>query len=227
MPRPTPFALVFEPVAQTTFPPIRSALDRARQDPHDRDSFLMLREVVTLLRDLRPEEGLGEGMDQLAALVHHAYLFWAAGSLTVAVPLGRLEQLLDERVLSGSDHRGVPPYYVQMPERRIWADVVPGRPHEPLDGCFVHLDSDGTGLRVLGVFGVHAERPGFSVVEAMGPRSLVLARVDGSRLFAPTLPGGAAAHLFSLAGAEELLELGWRTQEMAAGSSMEAALWKA
>ena len=39
----------------------------------------MDREVVTLLRDLRPEEGLGEAMDQMVALVHHAYLTWAAG----------------------------------------------------------------------------------------------------------------------------------------------------
>ena len=34
---------------------------------------------VSLVRELRPEDGIGDGMDQLVALVHHAYLFWAGG----------------------------------------------------------------------------------------------------------------------------------------------------
>lgn len=218
MSRPTPFELVFQPLAPTTFPPIRSALDQARQDPRDRDGFLMLREVVTLLRDLRPDDGLGEGMDQLAALVHHAYLFWATGSLTVEVSPRQLEHLLGDQAAQDGD-RELPPYYVQIPERRVWAEAIPGRPPEPLDGCFVYRDSNQTELRVLGVFGVYGDRPGFSVVEAMGARPHALARGDGSRLFTPTLPGGAAAHLYSLEGAEELLELGWRTYERGAGSS--------
>jgi hypothetical protein len=80
-------------------------------------------------------------------------------------------------------------------------------------------------LRVLGVFGIHPERQGFSVVEATGERPLLLRRADGSDLFAPTLPGGKAAGLFSLTGEEELLELGWRIQlgagsrELGAGAS--------
>jgi hypothetical protein len=219
MSRPTPFELVFEPVASTTFPPIRSALDQARQNPRDRDGFLMLREVLSLVRDLRPEEGLGEGIDQLAALVHHAYLFWAAGSSIVAVSAPQLEALLGDAVRARSDHAELPPCYVQMPEHRVWAEVIPERPPEPLDGCFVYRDADQKNLRVLGIFGIHGDRPGFSVVEAIGSRSLDLARGDGSLLFASTLPGGAAAQLFSLTGVEELLELGWRTYELGAGSS--------
>ena len=78
MPRPTPFDLVFSQSAQDVFPDITAGSDQAGHEPRDRDRFLMLREVVTLLRELRPEEGLGEGIDQLAALVHHAYLFWEA-----------------------------------------------------------------------------------------------------------------------------------------------------
>ena len=46
-----------------------------------------------------------------------------------------------------------------------------------------------------------------------------LARDDGSPLFAPTLPGGKAAGLHSIAGEEELLELGWRTRSTAAGTA--------
>jgi hypothetical protein len=104
-----------------------------------------------------------------------------------------------------------------MPEHRIWAEVIPGQPSEPLDGCFVHSSLDGT-LRVLGVFGIHRDREGFSVVEAAGPRPVGLARVDGSQLFEPTLPGGRAAGLLSISGMEELLELGWRIIQLGAGS---------
>ncbi len=98
-----------------------------------------------------------------------------------------------------------------MPVHRIWAEVIAGQPPEPLDGCFVHVGPQGS-LRVLGVFGIHPERQGFSVVEATGERPLLLGRADGSDLFAPTLPGGKAAGLFSVTGEEELLELGWRIE---------------
>src|ERR687890_1700225 len=92
--RPTPFDLVFETAAQTTFPGIRSALQASGQDPRNRDAFLMLRDVVSFLRDLRPDEGLGEGIDQLAALVHHGYLFWDAGSVTLELSPDRLLDVL-------------------------------------------------------------------------------------------------------------------------------------
>jgi hypothetical protein len=64
---------------------------------------------------------------------------------------------------------------------------------------------------VLGIFGLHPDRMGFSVVEVSGSRPVALVREDGTPLFAPVLAGGAAAGLYSLMGAEELLELGWRT----------------
>jgi hypothetical protein len=218
MPRPTPFDLVFARSAQEVFPKIRLALDQAGHDPRDRDRFLMLREVATLVRELRPEEGLGEGIDRLAALVQHAYLYWEAEALVAELTVEHLTSLL--RTFTSTDDRpGAPSaYYAQMPQHRIWAEVIPGHPSEPLDGCFVHPTPDHAALRVLGVFGIHPEREGFSVVEAVGPRPLALARADGSELFAPTLTGGQAAGLFSITGEEELLELGWRTLELGAGS---------
>jgi hypothetical protein len=209
-PRPTPFDLVFQDSADSVFPSIRQALEAARQDPRDRDAFLMIREVITLVRDLRPDEGLGEGIDQLAALIHHAFLFWAAGQPTVEIPADQLPALLssDESVAPAGDLQAS---YVQLPLRRVWAEVVPGEPPEPLDGCFLH-QADASTLRVLGVFGIHPDRPGFSVVEVTGPRPLNLARRDQSPLFSPVLPGGARAGLFSVIGGEELLELGWRLE---------------
>jgi hypothetical protein len=230
MPRPrsTPFDLVFEPVAESTFPSIRAALDRAGYDPRDRDGFLMQREVVALLRELRPEEGLGEGIDQLAALLHHAYLYWDGGATTLELSPEQLPELLGTVPAAPTgDPVEQLAYYAQVPEHRVWAQVIPGEPHEPLDGCFVHVLPDPALLRVLGVFGIHPERQGFSVVEVSGPRGAALAREDGSGLFTPVLPGGEAAGLFSLIGEEELLELGWRSRDLAAAVAAEAARWRA
>jgi hypothetical protein len=215
--RPTPFDLAFENAAQTTFPAIRTAIGKSGRDPRDRDGFLMLREVVSLLRELRPDEGLGEGIDQLAALVHHGYLFWADGGHCVRLSPDQLLDVLGRGSLSDPQPDG-PALYTQLPERRVWAQVIPGDPHEPLDGWFQYHEPEAGVLRVLGVFGIHPDRPGFSVVEVSGRRSVGLARSDGSSVFSPTLPGGAAAGLFSLAGEEELLELGWRALELGVGS---------
>jgi len=227
MPRPTPFDLVFGPSAQEVFPKIRLALDQAGHDPRDRDGFLMLREVVTLVRELRPEEGLGEGIDQLAALVHHAYLYWEAEEQVVELATEQLTSLLGTSTGTADRTEVRSAYYAQMPQHRIWAEVIPGHPPEPLDGCFVHSTPDGAALRVLGVFGMHPDREGFSVVEAAGPRPLTLARADGSELFAPTLTGGQAAGLFSITGEEELLDLGWRTGTLAAAPPTEVSKWRA
>ena len=177
-------------------------------DPTNRDAFLLVPEVVTLMRDLRPEEGIGEGMDFLVALGHHAYLAWDAGSLTVSLTVAQAEALL------GVTSPPVPPlgeapkaYYAQFLEHRVWASVVDDQLAEPLDGCFIHSTSGGT-LRVLGIFGLRPERLGFSAVEAAGPRPEALTRPDGTALFASTL---GAERLHSIIGGDELLELGWRT----------------
>lgn len=215
MARPTPFELVFQRVAESSFPRIAASLATGGHDPADRDAFLMDREVITLLRDLRPDEGLGEAMDQMVALVHHAYLTWAAGGVTVPVSREAAEELLGPVPPDGTDTKDVPPYYAQLPERMVWATVVENEAPEPLDGVFVSRDPRAE-LRVLGIFGLRPDRPGFSAVEATGPRASRLTREDGSALFAPVLPGAAAAGLRSITGEEELLELGWRTQDLAA-----------
>jgi hypothetical protein len=207
----TPFDLAFPDAAKSIFPAIHQALEAARQDPRDRDAFLMIREVITLVRDLRPDEGLGEGIDQLAALIHHAYLFWATGQRIIEIPADKLPALLGSEGSVALADDDLQPSYVQLPLRRVWAEVVPGEPPEPLDGCFIH-QADASNLRVLGVFGIHPDRPGFSVVEVTGPRPLNLARRDRSALFSPVLSGGARAGLFSVSGGEELLELGWRVE---------------
>lgn len=214
MARPTPFDLVFTHTAETVFPAIRSALELSGHDPANRDAFLMVPEVVSLLRELRPEEGLGEGMDQLVALVHHAYLVWDAGALTLPLPANRVTALLESAALPSPDLAEPPrAYYAQLLDRQVWARVIDGEAAEPMDGCFVHA-AEGA-LRVLGIFGLRPDRDGFSAVETMGPRPHGLERPDGTPVFSPVLAGGRAAGLYSLIGAEELLELGWRTRAVA------------
>jgi len=212
----TPFDLVFSQIAERAFPEMRASIERAGYEPADRDAFLMIPDVVSLLRELRPEEGVGEGMDQLVALLHHVYVLWDAGGLTLPIPEDRLPELFASPSSSTSSPTEPPrAYYAQFPQHQLWAEVLEGESHEPLDGCFVHSPAADS-LRVLGVFGVRPERLGFSVVEAEGPRAADLRRPDGSMLFSPLLPGGASAGLHSIAGGEELLELGWRTRAMAA-----------
>jgi hypothetical protein len=219
MARATPYDLFLAPIADESFPRIRDSLATADVDPADRDAFLMDREVVSLIRELRGDEALGEAMDQMVALVHQTYLAWDAG--LVLLPLS--EEIADA-MLAGPPVETPTPleapraYYAQMPERRVWASVVEGEPPEPLDGCFVSRAPD-TGLRVLGIFGLRPDRPGFSAVEVGGGRPADLARADGSAPFAPTLAGGVAAGLHSITGEEELLELGWRTTGLAAAAA--------
>jgi hypothetical protein len=209
MTRITPFDLAFAELAPDRFPAIHEALSHDNVDPADRDAFLLNREVVTLVREFRPEEGAGAEIGHLAALVHQAYLFWLSGQQVVPFGSAETEGLLVAEA-GNVVSPALQPFYGQLAERRVWAEPVPGAPHEPLDGCFVHLAPGSPTLRVLGVFGLHPDRPGFTVVEAQGARADQLARPDGSALYAPVLAGGAAAGLHSVAGAEELLELGFR-----------------
>jgi hypothetical protein len=169
MPRPTPFDLAFDPLAEQRFPALKEELAHDGRDPRDRDAFLVSPEAVQLIRDLRPTEGVGEAIDQLVAFVHHAYLFWDAGQQYTTVLAEQVETFLGSTP-PVSDSEITSPFYVQLPERRVWGEVLQGEPHEPLDGAFVHHDPVG-GLRVLGVFGMNRERDGFSVVEAAGPAS--------------------------------------------------------
>ncbi len=222
-PRPTPFDLVFAELAEREFPRLGAGLDRSGTDPRDRDAFLLRGETAALLSELRPEEAMGEGIAELAALLHHAFLYWRGGAMTLPLDRTALTALLGtagEAVAPG-DPRVPPSFYLQLPPRQVWAEVSPGEPHEPLDGCFV-AEAGGAEVRVLGVFGLHPDRGGFTVAEAAGVAPQGLVRPDGAPLFAPLMAGGAAARLHSLAGLEELLELGWRARAAARRAS-EAA----
>lgn len=213
--RPTPFDLVFGPLAAERFPALTAGLAAAGRDPRDRDQFVLVREVVELLRELRPDEGLGEGVDVLVGLLQQAYLFWLDGRRVAAVPRDTLERLLgpleaEPTVAPAGRPPDRPTLYVQIASRRVWGEPVEAAPPEPLDGWFATIR--GGRLALLAVFGMHEGREGFTVAEAAGERPSTLQRPDDSPLFAPRLAGGEAAGVFSVTGAEELLELAWRVE---------------
>ncbi len=219
-PRPTPYDIAFGADAEPRFVRIRESLASSGRDAHDQDAFVLDREVVTYLRELVPEEGVGEGMEQHVALLHHAYLYWAEGGWVLRPSKTRASALLAAPATEGEASIPASPgaalpraFYLQLPERLVWAELGPGEPHQPLDGIFVRPWPRG-GFFVLAIFGLHPGREGFSVVDADGYREGDLERGDGSPLFSPVLPGGAAAGLFSIVGGEELLELAARASSL-------------
>lgn len=210
--RSTLFDIAFGARAEERFARMRTSLAESGRDPHDLDAFILDREVAGFLRELVPEEGVGEAIEQHLALLHHAYLYWSEGSWLIRPTRARTERLLQA---SSSDYiapaAGSPrAYYVQFPERLLWAPLDPSEPHQPMDGMFVR-PWPTTGFFLLGIFGLHPGRDGFAVVDVDGYREANLERTDGTPLFSPVLSGGASAGLFSVVGGEELLELAART----------------
>ncbi len=211
IPRLTPYSLAFGPLASERFPVLREGLRTAGRDPRDRDAFVLVKEVVELLRDLGPEEGLGEGVEELVALTHAAYLFWVDGEHAIDVDRSTLDQLIRGPVAEPRPVVG-PSYYLELPGQRVWGEVAEGSGLEPLHGWFA---VPGAGrLDLVAVFGLHQGRDGFTVVTAGGERAGKLLREDRTPLYSPRMPGGAEAGLHQVQGVEELLELGYRCHRL-------------
>lgn len=217
MPRLTPYQLAFGADSEARFARIRESLARGGRDPHDLDAFVLDREVSALLRELVPEEGVGEAVREHLALLHHAWLYWEAGGWLISPTRDRARRLL----APAAPQEPLPPtadlpraFYLQLPERLVWADLGDGQPHQPLDGAFIRPWPEG-GLFMLAVAGMHPGREGFTVVEADGYPTEALSRPDGVPPFGSVLPGGEAAGLFSVVGEPELLELGARALQLA------------
>lgn len=206
--RPTPFDLAFGPIAADRFPALASGIAAAGHDPRDRDAFVLVREVVELLRDLHSDDAPGEAVTELVALCHASFLFWRDGERIVSLDRDTLRAVLGSAAATTRPPTFETTFYLTLPPQRVWGEVSADAPAEPLDGCFVMPRRDH--LDLVAIFGMQAGRPGFTVVAASGPRRERLARQDGTGLFTPRLEGGAAAGLFQVTGPEELLELGYR-----------------
>lgn len=211
MSRLDPFDTVFGALADEVFPPIRREVERQPVDVVNRDAFLMLGPVGAALRRLVSDAAPPEALDEHAALLHHAYRYWAAGRPRFAVGAATLERALQA---GADDAPGPSVAYVELPERKVWAAVAADRPPEPLEGYFVARPNDDR-VDLLAVFGLHPARGALSVVTVEGPwEESVLAReavrTDGSAPFSSLLPGGEAAALLSLRTNAELLLLARR-----------------
>ncbi|HET7042618.1 MAG TPA: hypothetical protein VFI13_11385 [Gemmatimonadales bacterium] len=202
MSRVVPFDLVFGELADERFPAIRDSLAGAAIDAADRDAFVLDRAVTEFLRELVPEDAPPESLHEFIAVLHHGYLFWSSGRRVISVASTDLPVTVPT-----ARPPGRPTAYLQLPSHLYWGQLEPEAPHEPLDGFFVHAHADG--LRALAIFGLHPERPGFTVAEVGGPPPPLAPRADGSASFAPLMDGGAGAGLRSVGGAAELLALAW------------------
>lgn len=214
--RPHPFDLIFGGFRAERLPAIRAALGAAA----GLDAFVLAAPALELLRDVRPDDGLGDGVEDLVALVHAAYLFWRDGEQTVALTASVTRRLCAPAPpVVRASLAPTTTQYVQIAPSLVWGQLVGDGPFEPLDGWFI---GPGTaGFRLVACFGVHPQRPGVSVVTTGGPLLAAIERPDGTDLFAPTMPGGAAAHLFAVSTPEELRLLALRT---AAGD--EVTSWR-
>ncbi len=202
-PRPHPFALVFGELADERFP----ALAEQVGDAPSVEQFVMAGPVVELLRDLRPDGGLGDAVDDFVSFVHASYCFWAAGARTLTLGADATRELLGSAagaVTAPAPHAA---QYIQLAPRLVWCRLEEHDRHEPLDGWFAIPGGDR--LRMVACLGVHHARPGLSVLTVEGPPPESLVRADGSPTFAPVMEGGDTAGLASAATAEELLALGW------------------
>lgn len=201
-----PFDLVFGSLAEVHFPAIRAALP----EQADLDTFMLATPAVELLRELRPDEGLGDGIDEFVAFVHAAYRFWEDGRRLIALDEAASRELCVGDQTETLVAPSLPPFsaYIQVAPRLIWGRLDDGDVFEPLDGWFAL--PIGPGLRVVACFGVHPNRPGLSLLLVEGIAPGVVRREDSSALFAPMMPGGETAGLHAVVAPEELLLLAWR-----------------
>jgi hypothetical protein len=213
--RETPFGLVFGAIAPERFPPVARALQRAERSSADRDAFVLLEPVARLLEELAPEDASPDEVEAHLRLLHHAYRHWTAGGWVYGISPALLRRAVAERRISS--HLPRQALYLQLPAGRVWRPTGGDAPPEPLDGMFVTETAERGAMAVLGVFGMHRGRPGFSAVgvegrvdeddAGTGELELAAARAEGGAAFAPLLGGAAAAGVYSLANAGELLLL--------------------
>ena len=210
-PRPHPFDMVFGGIADTRFGAAREVLGPA-PDVHE---FVLAQPVIELMRELRPDEGIGDAMNDFVAFVHAAYRFWADGATTVTFDDVGTAALCVGADVTASESTPETALYIQVAPRLVWGQLDAGANYEPLDGWFAI--SDGSSIEVVACFGVHPARPGLSVLVLGGERPTLTTRPDTTPLFAPTMPGGGAAGLHAIAGPAEMLLLAWRARDVTEG----------
>ena len=200
-----PFELLFAPFRASELPAIRTGIGTRRGVA----DFVLCEPALALLRALRPDEGLGDAVDDFVILVHAAFWFWHDGERTVSVDAVELGRTF--AAPAPQPHHALTTQYIQVPPRVIWGQLSAEIPFEPLDGWFETVEDDA--LRAVACFGVHPERPGISVTAVVGPVPENVRRADDRPLFTPTMPGGDLAGLHAIESPAELLWLAWCTAD--------------
>ncbi|HXV85633.1 MAG TPA: hypothetical protein VD793_02985 [Gemmatimonadales bacterium] len=212
-----PFDLAFGEAAETGLAGIHAAHAGAL----DRRRFLQLESVQRLLDEFGPQADTplqAALMEEFGVLLYAAYHFWAAGRVTVDVSLESVE-----RAAGGEDHtRELPTgaWYLRLPEHRMWAQIAPDAPHEPLDGVFLVSPPAAGDLTVVAVLGLRPDRPGFSQIAVTAAREDLAAAGAHrpGRLFAPVMEGGERAGFRSVTTEGELVYLARLAAGQMAGS---------
>lgn len=190
MSRPLPWTDIVAAIGDEHFRQIRESLEATKADPRDRDAFLLDGSAAAMLRDLMPEDAPTDMVHAYGALLHTLYVMWSHGWPLRTIDEAALRTSLASGRPLNPEPRTLDPFYLQLPERLVWALPAEGAAHEPLDGIFVLPGPDR--VHALAVLGFRSEREGFTTMEgairlpapAPGPRP------DGTPAFASTLPGG-------------------------------------
>jgi hypothetical protein len=209
--RPTPFDLVFAPVADR-LSGLTAAAAAAGRNPGERHEFALVPEVQRLLSELEmPDvvERRPEAADEYLTLLHAAYRFDAAGRRTVVTTRAQLGPWLARLAPAAAPPIPGGACYVQLPTPWFWAQGDDAGPHEPLDGMFAVASPRGDEVAVLAMLGVRPERGGFTQVTVRArPADFAAAgAVRREPPFAPLMEGGATAGFRSVASGGELLTL--------------------
>lgn len=206
-PRLHPVEHVFGAIVAERFPAISEAMGEATS----LERFLLVEPALTLLQELRPEDGLGEAAQEFVAFVHAAWLWWASGGVDRHLDAAATAALLEPTPDRANATPTAIVCYIQVDPRQIWARLDEAGVHEPIDGWFVM--THGPRRRVVACLGLHGSRPGLSVLLAEGERPTGWQRPDGSPTFAPRMDGGDTAGLASVDTREELLLLAWNVPD--------------
>jgi len=210
--RPHPFDLAFGEIAESRFAEIVAEAQEQHRDLRDIAQFAPCATVQHLLQEIEAPDIVRQAPAVAVEYLHTLYAafrYWNAGKVTLAVAPAHLTSVIAGQ--AGAVALPVIPrgaVYCQLPERLLWAQVNTQAPHEPIDGFFV-AEGARRAWTVVAILGLRPERFGFSHVALTAAGEEVLAAPSLARTppFAPVLPGGEAAGLYSVCTAAELLHL--------------------
>lgn len=207
----TPFELVFADRLDA-FETIKADATRLGRDPRSPIDFPNVPATQRMLDAVESEELVAAeplAAAEYLALLYASYRFWDAGRVVIPVARDPLAARLTVDPPARRPQIPAGACYLQLPERWFWAQIAEGAPHEPLDGMFVAAAPRDEQITTLAVFGLHPERAGFGQISvSVHPDDVTAARdAAPAPRFVPTLPGGEAAQLHSIASVGELLLL--------------------